>query len=164
MKVMDINEALTKVLNGKFALINYEKFVSINIASYHTDDRGRTPFQISKKGISIMAAFGFGFRKGAPFFDRFHELVTRLEDTGIIKHWTEAVIAQRILDNRMTTDPVPYGSKSYYSQGRFDQVVLGVDNLQGGFYVVFFGIGLGIVALILEKISSAYMNFGGKRN
>ncbi|KAG7162356.1 Glutamate receptor ionotropic, delta-1-like 13, partial [Homarus americanus] len=95
MEKVSAEEGLQKVKAGGYSLIDWENYLSIVIASYYTDDRGNTPFYISKQGISIMAAFGWGFRKGAPFYRRFSQLMFRLEDAGVINHWTKEVIAMR---------------------------------------------------------------------
>lgn len=54
--------ALQKVMDGGFTLIDFERYVRIIVASRYMDSLGRTPFYISKKGISIMAIFGWGVR------------------------------------------------------------------------------------------------------
>lgn len=56
------DEALKKVLAGKFSLIDHMNYISVYVASWYTDANGDTPFYVSKKGISILAAFGWGFR------------------------------------------------------------------------------------------------------
>lgn len=61
-QVMAAKEALVEVMKGHFSLISHENHMTVIVSSYFTDDRGRTPFQISKKGFSIMAAFGWAFR------------------------------------------------------------------------------------------------------
>ena len=44
-------------------------------------------------------------RKGAPYYARFLQLMSRLEDTGIINYWTQEVISKRIRENRKTAEP-----------------------------------------------------------
>ncbi|XP_071524235.1 glutamate receptor ionotropic, delta-1-like [Panulirus ornatus] len=100
MEVVEAKEALQKVLAGGYSLIDFENYVTIIVASGYTDSQGNNPFFISKKGISIMAAFGWGFRKGAPFYPRFKQLKSRLEDAGIISYWIDEVIAKRVRENR----------------------------------------------------------------
>lgn len=40
------------------------------------------------------------YRMGAPFFDKFLILRSRLEDAGLIKTWTEIIMADRVRSNR----------------------------------------------------------------
>lgn len=42
--------------------------------------------------------------------------MSELEDAGIIKHWTEEVIARRIRENRETADPFIYNSATDFSK------------------------------------------------
>lgn len=62
LQVLPAEEALHKVLAGRFTLISFYNYIAILIASRYTDDQGNTPFYISKKGFSIFAFFGWGFR------------------------------------------------------------------------------------------------------
>lgn len=55
-------EALKKVLDGKYALIDLRTYISIIIESQYTDSFGQSPFYISRKGLTIMAVFGWGCR------------------------------------------------------------------------------------------------------
>lgn len=59
---MEADKALARVKRGGYALINQEIYITIHIATHHTDSRGRTPFLVSNKGISTMATFGWGIR------------------------------------------------------------------------------------------------------
>ncbi|KAK8378426.1 hypothetical protein O3P69_011133 [Scylla paramamosain] len=62
MKIIPADEALKEVMKGHFSLVHYEQYITIYIRAHFTDTRGRSPFQISKKAISIMAAYGWGVR------------------------------------------------------------------------------------------------------
>lgn len=63
LQVLGAEEALQKVLAGGYSLLDWENYLTIVIASQYTDSYGNTPFYMSKKGVSIMAAFGWGFRR-----------------------------------------------------------------------------------------------------
>ncbi|XP_050714140.1 uncharacterized protein LOC126997128 [Eriocheir sinensis] len=100
MEVMEARLALRKVLQGRHSLIDFKNYIRVVIASEYTDAQGNTPFYISNDGISILATFGWAFRKGAPFYRLFQNLMIRLEDAGIIHRWTEEVIAQRVRESK----------------------------------------------------------------
>ncbi|MPC70366.1 hypothetical protein E2C01_064612 [Portunus trituberculatus] len=55
-------------------------------------------------------------RRGAPFYDRFHQLISRLRDTGIIGHWTEKVVARRTERSFEEREPFTYDTSSEYSK------------------------------------------------
>lgn len=54
--------ALQRVMACGFALVAFEKYIYVTIASRYTDNFGQTPFYISKKGTSILGHSGWGFR------------------------------------------------------------------------------------------------------
>ncbi|XP_045105211.1 uncharacterized protein LOC123500589 [Portunus trituberculatus] len=99
--ILSSEAALEKIVQGGYTLICFNDYISVIVASYYTDDQGRTPYYISRKGFSVFANLGWAFRKGAPFYDRFNLLLNRLEDTGITSHWTKDVLRRRIKENRV---------------------------------------------------------------
>ncbi|KAG7165282.1 hypothetical protein Hamer_G030535, partial [Homarus americanus] len=100
-------EGLHKVLEGRNSFITPRFYITVVIDSHYTDSYGQSPFYISKTGIKIIAAFGWSFRKGAPYYRRFHQMVLRLTDAGIIQHWTDDVIARRVKENRAAAALAP---------------------------------------------------------
>nr|XP_045600073.1 probable glutamate receptor [Procambarus clarkii] len=102
MEVMVADDALRRVLAGRFSLIDFKNYISVIVASRYTDSFGNTPFYISNQGISVIAAFGWGLRQGAPIYPRFLQLMSRLEDAGVIRYWTQDVISKRVKENRET--------------------------------------------------------------
>nr|XP_045610238.1 probable glutamate receptor [Procambarus clarkii] len=61
MEVIEEDEALKKVLAGKFSFISFKNFVTVNVATHFTDERGNNPFHTSR-GIPMFAAFGWCIR------------------------------------------------------------------------------------------------------
>ncbi|XP_069951438.1 glutamate receptor ionotropic, delta-1-like [Cherax quadricarinatus] len=153
MEVISREEALKKVLKGHFSLIVWENNLFITIASYYTDSHGNTRYYVSKKGVSIMAAFGWGFRKGAPFYPRFHQLMSRLEDAGIIKYWTEDVTARRVKENRAAAALNPQVVLENTRTGDSEEVVLGMQHMQGAFYLLFLGCFFAFLILLWENLA-----------
>ncbi|XP_063876909.1 probable glutamate receptor [Scylla paramamosain] len=103
MKVMVADKALQEVRKGGFTLIDHKNYIKVVVATRYTDSRGQTQFYISNKGISILATFGWGLRKGAPFIQEFQNIMHHLEDGGIIEYWTEDTIYQRVMDKKIDT-------------------------------------------------------------
>nr|XP_045593535.1 uncharacterized protein LOC123755099 [Procambarus clarkii] len=153
MEMVTREEALKKVLAGHYTLIVWENNLYITIASYYTDAYGHTPYFISRKGVSIMAAFGWGFRKGAPFYPRFHQLMSRLEDSGIISYWREEVISRRVRENRAAAALDPQGTQGHSGKEESEEVVLGLQHLQGVFYLLFLGCGIALFTLLGENLA-----------
>ncbi|XP_069951694.1 glutamate receptor ionotropic, delta-1-like isoform X2 [Cherax quadricarinatus] len=153
MERVSMREALKKTLQGHYSLITGTNNIMITIASYYTDSHGNTPFFISKKGVTPMAAYGWGFRKGAPFYARFHQLMSRLEDAGIIKYWTEDVIARRVRKNRAAAALNPQVNLENTHMGESEVVVLGMQHMQGAFYLLFLGCFFAILILLWENLT-----------
>nr|XP_053641785.1 uncharacterized protein LOC128695307 [Cherax quadricarinatus] len=147
MEKLSKEEALKKVLEGHYSLIFWENNLFITIASHYTDSHGNTPYFISKKGVSIMAAFGWGFRKGAPFYQRVHELMSRLEDAGFISYWHQEVIARRVRENRAAAALSPQIAVGDAGTDK-SEVVLGMQHMQGAFYLLFLGSFIAILILV----------------
>ncbi|KAG7162346.1 putative Glutamate receptor-like 86, partial [Homarus americanus] len=85
--------------------------------------------------------------KGAPYYRRFHQMVLRLTDAGIIQHWTDDVIARRVKENRAAAALDPIATLSNEKE-----MVLGMQHMQGAFYLLFLGCGLVILILLMEYI------------
>ncbi|KAG7176420.1 Glutamate receptor-like 41, partial [Homarus americanus] len=58
---LNVEEALQKVMGGKFGHIIFRNYMNVILAAHHTDARGHTPFYVGKEGLSIFASFGWGF-------------------------------------------------------------------------------------------------------
>lgn len=57
------DEALQRVLEGGFSLIDLKDYISVIVAARYTDSFGNTPFYISKWGLSVLATYGWGVRQ-----------------------------------------------------------------------------------------------------
>nr|XP_053632776.1 glutamate receptor ionotropic, delta-1-like [Cherax quadricarinatus] len=155
MEVLTLKEALKKVLAGRYSIIAVKNYITVIVMSWYTDAGGQTPVYISNKGVNIIACFGWAYRKGSPFKERFIQLISRLEDAGIIKYWTDDVIEKRVKENRKTSaldsHPVLQTIKE-----ENNQVVLGIDHLQGAFYLLFVGSVIALLTLLLEKLTHTF--------
>ncbi|KAG7177772.1 Glutamate receptor ionotropic, delta-1-like 34 [Homarus americanus] len=89
MEVLDWQEGLLNVQEGGYTFISMVKHLTVIVASHYTDARGQTPFYISQRGVYSLPDYGWGFRKGAPFYTRFSTLMARLGDTGIMSYWID---------------------------------------------------------------------------
>nr|XP_053641783.1 glutamate receptor ionotropic, delta-1-like [Cherax quadricarinatus] len=159
MEVLVVDEALKKVLAGRFSLIDFKNYINVVVASRYTDAFGVTPFYISNKGISVIAVFGWGLRKvsrltqGSPFYSRFIQLMSRLEDTGIISYWTEDIMAKRVRESRLASSLNLQLNQANALQGDDTKVVLGLTHMQGAFYLFFVGCSVAFLTLLGEKLT-----------
>ncbi|XP_071531492.1 glutamate receptor ionotropic, delta-1-like [Panulirus ornatus] len=153
MEVLVAEEALKKVLKGGYSLIDFENYIAIIIAAHYTDVYGNTPFFVSKKGFAVISSYGWSFRKGAPFYLRFSQLMHRLEDAGIVNHWIQDTLDRRVRQIRKATDLKPQANQRIVSQEDNIRVVLGLQHLQGAFYLLLLGSGVSIIVLIGENLA-----------
>lgn len=61
-QVLDGEEPLERVRAGGYTLMTFENHIRVVVASNHTDALGQTPFYISRKGLAVVAAYGWSFR------------------------------------------------------------------------------------------------------
>ncbi|XP_071526989.1 glutamate receptor ionotropic, delta-1-like [Panulirus ornatus] len=153
MEVLPFKEALQQVLSGGFSFISVKNYVTVIVTSSYTDTKGETPFYISNKGFYILACFGWGLRKGAPFYPRFRELMSRLEDAGIIRHWTEEVIARRVREKRQASALDLQAGLGVSDQESSGEVALGLHHLQGAFYLLLVGFSVAFLLTMGENFT-----------
>nr|XP_045620074.1 ionotropic receptor 21a-like [Procambarus clarkii] len=153
MELMQVDEALKKVLAGGFSYITYKNYVTVIIETRYSDARGDTPLYISKKSFPILAAFGWGIRKGAPFYQRFTQLMTRLEAAGIITYWTEDLMARRAREGRKAAMINATTILGNAIQDEGEEVVLSLNHLQGAFYMLLVGSCVAFLTLLGENLA-----------
>ncbi|KAK3868806.1 hypothetical protein Pcinc_025844 [Petrolisthes cinctipes] len=100
MQVLAVHEAMNKVLAGGFSFIMIKNYIMVAIASRYTDTYGQSSVYVSKEEFSVMSCYGWGVRTGAPFFNQFISLRSRLEDAGLIETWTDTIMEDRVRSNR----------------------------------------------------------------
>ncbi|XP_063885529.1 probable glutamate receptor [Scylla paramamosain] len=158
MELLSTEEAVKRVMKGRFAMIIYENYMAPIIATRYTDSLGRTPFYISKESFPIMAAFGWGFRKGAPFFRRMNQMLNSLRDAGIITYWTKEVIAQRIREEREKRRTETYDILTDFQKEDDSVIALGIQHLQGAFILLGIGSVVAMLSFIVEFIAVSLQN------
>ncbi|XP_042213556.1 uncharacterized protein LOC121860462, partial [Homarus americanus] len=145
MEVLDWQEGLLNVQEGGYTFISMVKHLTVIVASHYTDARGQTPFYISQRGVYSLPDYGWGFRKGAPFYTRFSTLMARLGDTGIMSYWIDDVIARHVKKTRDEASEAEKGGQPMTDDSR--EVVLGLHHLQGSFYLYCSGLQCGSAQL-----------------
>ncbi|XP_045590487.2 glutamate receptor ionotropic, delta-1-like [Procambarus clarkii] len=153
MEVMQVDDALRKVLAGGFSFISYKNYVTVIIETRYSDVRGNTPLYISNKAFPILAAFGWGIRKGAPFLQRFTQLMTRLEAAGIITYWTGDLMARRVREERKAPTLLTTTILVNTNQDEGEEVVLSLNHLQGAFYMLLVGSCVAFLTLLGENLA-----------
>ncbi|XP_069951448.1 glutamate receptor-like [Cherax quadricarinatus] len=120
MDTLLMAEGLKKVRAGGFSFICVRLSISLLIDSQYNDSYGQNPYYLSNLKMRLLSGFGWGFRKGAPFSNRFMQLMFRLQDAGVINRWVKEVVAQSVRENKAAaalnpqanTSTTPYVSTS----------------------------------------------------
>ncbi|XP_071546564.1 uncharacterized protein [Panulirus ornatus] len=156
MEVLQVDEALQKVLAGGYSFIIFRNYISVIVATRYTDAQGHTPLYTSNEGVAMTSSFGWGFRRGAPFRSRFSQMIWHLRDAGIIDQWKTEVMARRIREKRREAAAAQNNNQNGNSATSHDengsQVALGLHHLQGGFYLFLFGQGIALLTFLAEYL------------
>nr|XP_045593090.1 glutamate receptor ionotropic, delta-2-like [Procambarus clarkii] len=152
MEIIKEADPLKMVLAGGLSLIFPKNFAIINVATRYTDERGNTPFYISR-GIPMVLSMGWCIRKGAPFRQRFNQLLTRLDAAGVITSWTDDVMAKKVKEMRkaLKSDTNPILGDAIQDDGQ--QMVLSLNHLQGAFYMLLVGSCVAFLTLLVENLA-----------
>ncbi|KAK7024320.1 hypothetical protein SK128_020471 [Halocaridina rubra] len=105
LESISVEDGMKRILKGRYSLLLQTSRISMIIASYYTDDFGRTPYYIGKKGQPVTSDFGWGIRKGAPYRNVLQNLMNRFLDNGITNYWYDAVSISRVRQNRREATP-----------------------------------------------------------
>nr|XP_053641777.1 probable glutamate receptor [Cherax quadricarinatus] len=153
MEVMPMDVGLKRVLAGGFSIISFKNYINVIVGSRYTDAYGNTPFYTSKNAVPILAAFGWGIRRGAPFYQRFTELITHLDDAAIISYWTDDLISRKTREERNSAPLEFTAIHVNVSKGEDKEVVLTMNHLQGAFYLLLVGSGVAFLTLLGENLT-----------
>ncbi|KAK3864697.1 hypothetical protein Pcinc_029638 [Petrolisthes cinctipes] len=152
LEVLGWEEGLRKVQEGDYSFLAFRDFIRFIVGSRYTDANGRSPFFISKKGISVLPFLGWWFRDGAPLYHRFKELLNRLESAGVRGYWTEQVLEKRIKESREAILRDSQDSRPRLILGDERHETLKLGHMQGAFYLLCLGLAVAFHVLILELI------------
>ncbi|KAK4315687.1 hypothetical protein Pmani_013086 [Petrolisthes manimaculis] len=155
MQVLGLREGMNKLLAGGFSFIMLKNYIMVAIQSYYTDTFGQSVVYVSKEEFSVMSCYGWGVRMGAPFFNSFINLRSRLEDAGLIEYWTESIMEDRVRSNRdkaKVDSDTSDTSQQLVIQDEKKEVVLSLSHLQGAFYLLALGVVMASLSLLGENL------------
>ncbi|XP_066962059.1 probable glutamate receptor [Macrobrachium rosenbergii] len=155
-----IEEGLEKILEGGYSFLITRTRVRTDIASKYTDKFGRTYLYISKQFYKILSDFGWGFRKGAPYYNLFVITFHRLIEAGLIDYWIEDAMAARITQIRrerkeaQTAGVTPGVDLSNMFEA--DEVILRTRHMMGVYLVTLAGFITAVLTFFAEKLIHRY--------
>ncbi|KAK7068602.1 hypothetical protein SK128_005681 [Halocaridina rubra] len=153
-----IPDGLQRILQGRYSFLIQTSLITMILASYYTDDSGRTPYYIGKRGQFITSDFGWGVRKGLPFREKILEMMNRLEASGITGQWMQSIRKERVVQNRRQATPeqrvwqqeeILKKIQAYEDENK---KVLGVRHMLGIFFIFFSGCGIALLAFLGERL------------
>ncbi|KAK4321809.1 hypothetical protein Pmani_007436 [Petrolisthes manimaculis] len=143
---LTLEEAVEKIQQGSYSFITFKNQISIKIASFYTDSQGQTPFYISVGGVFTLPDYGWGFRRGAPFHRIFQHTFLQFGESGIVNKWFDELMASRVKTNREAA-----ALKTNIVVSKESEILtLGLNHLQGAFYILFMGFLVTLFTLLVE--------------
>ncbi|XP_050693186.1 glutamate receptor ionotropic, delta-2-like isoform X2 [Eriocheir sinensis] len=161
MEILDPEAGLRRVLDGRFSFIMHQSEVLVYVKALYEDGDRKGPFHIGTTRYANPAGNAVGTRKGAPFLDAMNKRIQGLFEMGIIDFWIEegnSILArQRKLKIHNSKSQGSHALSAppwlaYKNSGR-GEVVLGLEHLQGAFYLLFLGHGIALLFLVVERIN-----------
>ncbi|XP_071536194.1 uncharacterized protein [Panulirus ornatus] len=145
-------EQFRRVLAGGYSYITFKFPALPSVAATYTNKQGYTPIHISRTEYPPFAGDGWGFRIGAPYRRCISRMMFRLKEGGLINYWLDDVIANHVRNTANTRDDEEK-TQDKNLQAEEGQRVLGLDHLQGAFYLLFLGCGVAFVFLLVENLA-----------
>ncbi|KAK4318235.1 hypothetical protein Pmani_010745 [Petrolisthes manimaculis] len=143
-----LKASLELVLEGHFSCISWLSFINTDLTALYGDPAS-SPFHFSSTTYQLEAGNAWGFRKGAPFLGVMRRMKQRMIETGLVNHWEKAVVSAYV-NNVQSNLTLQRNSYSSQDDGGVGQEVLGLEHLQGAFYLLLFGHALATFVLIVE--------------
>ncbi|KAK3861468.1 hypothetical protein Pcinc_032575 [Petrolisthes cinctipes] len=94
---------------------------------------------------------GDGWRRGSPLLKSIRPLIRRVDDTGLLSYWMDKVKQRRVTQIRAVAKPSKFTEALKLDDTR--EVVLGLDHVQGAFYLLFLGSGVALLFLVGENLT-----------
>ncbi|XP_068238917.1 glutamate receptor ionotropic, delta-2-like [Palaemon carinicauda] len=154
---ISVERGLEKIVQGGYSFLVTRTRVRTDIATKYTDEYGRTFIYTSKQSYKILSDFGWGFRKGSPYYNLFVGIFNRLIDAGIIDYWIAESIASRVRQIRKETQGADVSS-SIDVDNLFEsnEVVLKTRHFIGVFLVMLAGFSIALPTLLVENLIDNY--------
>ncbi|KAG7162652.1 glutamate receptor-like [Homarus americanus] len=149
-ETLGASAGLERVLMGKFSFITSKTNLLTDVVSLYADRYGNIPFHISTTHYQIQGGDAWGVRKGAPFLRQLSKMTQRMIEVGMIDRWTKDVVYTHITLPRSRTHDA---QNTVYSQESDDPVVLGLNHLQGAFYLLILGHSVSLLILLGENLT-----------
>ncbi|XP_069941780.1 probable glutamate receptor [Cherax quadricarinatus] len=147
MQIYDIKEGGQRLMAGAFSYLLLKTQFSVELARLYTDQLGNTPFYVGTTEYPILGGNAWGFRQGAPFINQISRMKQRLIEAGVLKVWLDQVITA---DRRLSRSQRDGNDAQLYTEVSVSQQVLGLDHLQGAFYLLLLGYCLALLNLLAE--------------
>ncbi|XP_071533847.1 glutamate receptor ionotropic, kainate glr-3-like [Panulirus ornatus] len=165
MQYAQEEDQFQRVLKGGYSYITYQEGGIAAVATRYTNSRGYTPIHVSRTGYREFAGDAWGFRRGAPFLPRISRMIQNLLEAGFVDYWQKEMRAgymrkRKLMRKGKAEEEDAREIVAYeYSEVDDGQVVLGLNHLQGAFYLLLLGGGLSILLLLWENLTCHHGRF-----
>ncbi|XP_069947815.1 uncharacterized protein [Cherax quadricarinatus] len=149
-------EGAKRVLAGRFSYIAFESEIRCIIFPLHVDNHGYSPFYISTTKYPAVSWNTWGFRKGAPIIGLVSRMKQRMIETGLIDHWLDDLFKA---ETKRIREALGMKTTLFTKMDNEELVVLGMDHLQGAFYIWLLGITIAFLSFLGENFAHCNTHF-----
>ncbi|XP_068247966.1 glutamate receptor ionotropic, delta-2-like [Palaemon carinicauda] len=152
---LDTEEGLKRVLRGRFSFVSAKFLVLQIIGSKYTNRYYETPFYLGKKQYLVAPALGWGFRKGAPFKERFFKAIIHLWESGISDRWKNEIqdlTIKRKKEENAKENQSDVKSEANVLSGESDRRVLRTQHMLGVYLILIVGLTIALLTFVAEKL------------
>ncbi|XP_071535575.1 glutamate receptor ionotropic, delta-1-like [Panulirus ornatus] len=150
MQLAPDDEQFRRVLQGGYSFITFKYSALTKVAATYTNRQGYTPLHISRTEYPPFAGEG----RGAPFRRRISDMMQHIVEGGFINYWLDDIIAYYI---RTKTKKAGGGERKEEDEEIVEasesQRALGLNHLQGAFYLALLGCGVAFLSLMVENLA-----------
>ncbi|XP_068223519.1 ionotropic receptor 21a-like [Palaemon carinicauda] len=136
----ELDSCLARARDTKYAFITWRLYMEDRIAIKYTSSRGERQLHVATEDF-FPSEIGWAMNPGCPFRHKFNKIIRKLLEAGLITKWLDQIINDPRRREAADTEALP----------RLEgPQPLGLEQLQGIFFVFVIGIGLSALALAVE--------------
>ncbi|XP_071546562.1 glutamate receptor ionotropic, kainate 4-like [Panulirus ornatus] len=149
MQTTEPEIGMKRALAGGYSYICHKtRFLKLIGNLYNDMDGGAIPLQLGTAQYSIMGGHSWGVRRGAPFMHQIRRLKQEMIESGLITRWQDDLLRIKAISAERSG-----AGKTISSEDEGHQVVLGLDHLQGAFYLLLLGYIIAFFSLLGEILA-----------
>ncbi|XP_071546555.1 uncharacterized protein [Panulirus ornatus] len=144
-QIIEVEEAIERVLAGGFSYISFKSTFLKDMEDLYDEMKGDTPLHLGSTEYIVLGGNSWGARRGAPFTGQIVRMKQRMLEAGLITHWMDDLVRMRVVMADKSRAGSTVSSESH--------MVLGLDHLQGAFYLLLLGYIIAFFSFLGENLA-----------